>query len=210
MVRAGRCISLASKLLKLTWCSIAAASSRAELGMKEGETAWLVDEADADPIVDFASCMQMQQTRIRAVVLPPDLTKLRSAADCNAVAKIIVRFELGTPPERVGRFTDEFLVDRFEWQIQQEPYSFIEANAEVHLAKIPIKELQAIGSFIRQRQFPRQCSERQILTVKDGMRFWGSMAGVHLDAFYKGIVNADNPPILQPYFDGTSPLCFAC
>jgi hypothetical protein len=184
-------------------CVSGTANAVAQLGARQGQLEWLVDAAKLAPEESvFTTCKQAKK---QTVLLQPELAELRNAADCDIVTKITVRFEQAVAPELAGRLIDEFLIDRFEWQVKQEPYSFLESDATAELVKIPMKDIQAVGSFIRQRQFPQKCSERQILTVKDGMRFWGSMAGAHADAFYKGIVRANNPPILQPYFDG--PCC---
>jgi hypothetical protein len=135
--------------------------------------------------------------------LEPNLALVRGAAECKGVEKFTIRFPAGTTHDALGKFVDSFLVDRFEWQVIKEPYSFqphtVVDPLQVVLAKVPNKTLQRLGALIRRRQFPAKCAGHKIIVVKDGMRFWGSMSKVW--GTYLGTVFTSPQKILMaPFF----------
>jgi hypothetical protein len=133
----------------------------------------------------------------------PDLALVRKAAECEETDQITLKFPAGTAHVDLGKVVDEFLIDRFEWQIIEEPYAFqphkVTEQLQVVVAKVPNKKLQKFGTLLRKRQFPAQCVGSKIVVMKDGMRFWGSMAKVW-GGYMQHLFTSPNQVILAPFF----------
>jgi hypothetical protein len=136
---------------------------------------------------------------LKEVIHPPlELSAIQALADCEKLAQLELNFPSQMEYSDIGSFIDEFMMDRFEWQIIQEPYSRGDPHT-VSLMKVPNKRLQKVGAVIRRHQFPQVCTSRNLYLMQDAGRFWGSLANLYQDVAWFTVIRPQSP-IQMPYF----------
>jgi hypothetical protein len=63
--------------------------------------------------------------------------------------------------------------------------------------------LVAMSQRLRHLQFPSRCAGHTVLGIKDGGRFWGSLANIW-SVRMASVFKAKSPPIFAPVFVGWS------